>query len=182
MTRHDDRSSRPIGKAHVRRIATGEADLLRAVRLRALADAPLAFGSNHAREVAFPPDTWRNRARNGAASDRQATFFAVAPGATTPVGVATCVRDADEPDRAHLYGMWVAAEARGMGAGAALVEAVAAWARHAGARLVRTSVTVGNDGAARLYARAGFRDTGTREPLGHSGAEVAVLERALEPR
>jgi ribosomal protein S18 acetylase RimI-like enzyme len=44
---------------------------------------------------------------------------------------------------------------------------------------VRTEVTVGNDGAARLYERAGFRDTGERGPLGHSDARTALLERAL---
>jgi GNAT superfamily N-acetyltransferase len=78
--------------------------------------------------------------------------------------------------------MWVAPEARAAGAGAALVEAVAGWAGANGARTLRTAVTVGNDGAARLYERTGFRATGEREPLGHSDAEVAVLERALTPQ
>jgi hypothetical protein len=41
-------------------------------------------------------------------------------------------------------------------------------------------VTIGNKPAARLYARAGFVDTGGREPLGHSDAETALLERALD--
>jgi GNAT superfamily N-acetyltransferase len=77
--------------------------------------------------------------------------------------------------------MWVAPEARMAGAGGALVEAVAEWAADHGAHVLRTSVTVGNDGAAQLYERSGFRATGEREPLGHSDAEVAVLERPLTP-
>jgi lactoylglutathione lyase len=40
-------------------------------------------------------------------------------------------------------------------------------------------VTTGNEPAARLYARAGFRDTGRREPLGHSDAETVMFERPL---
>jgi ribosomal protein S18 acetylase RimI-like enzyme len=42
-----------------------------------------------------------------------------------------------------------------------------------------TQVTVGNDAALRLYQRAGFADTGEREPLGHSDAMAIVLGRPL---
>ena len=95
--------------------------------------------------------------------------------------MASGVIDDEDPSLAHLYAMWVAPEARRSGAGAALVDAVVAWAAAHGALRVRTEVTVGNDGAARLYERTGFRATGEREPLGHSDAEVAILERALAP-
>ena len=54
-----------------------------------------------------------------------------------------------------------------------------AWASERGARTMRTAVTIGNAAAARLYERAGFRDTGLREPLGHSDSQTAVLERPL---
>jgi hypothetical protein len=47
----------------VRRLAPGEVELLRDIRLRALKDAPLAFGSTYAREVAFAPAEWERRAR-----------------------------------------------------------------------------------------------------------------------
>jgi ribosomal protein S18 acetylase RimI-like enzyme len=165
------------GGVRVRRVRADEADTLRAVRLRALADTPLAFGSTHAREAAHPPERWLAWARDSAAGSAQATFLAV-DGADAPVGLAFAVIDAGA-GHAHLYSMWVAPEARGCGAGAALVAAVLEWTRAGGARTLRTSVTVGNDAAARLYERAGFRDTGAREPLGHSDAEVAVLERDL---
>ena len=54
-----------------------------------------------------------------------------------------------------------------------------AWAAERGVRTLTTSVAEGNAAAARLYAGAGFADTGRREPLGHSDAVVAVLERVL---
>jgi hypothetical protein len=37
----------------------------------------------------------------------------------------------------------------------------------------------GNAAGAALHGAAGFADTGWREPLGHSDAVVAVLERPL---
>jgi ribosomal protein S18 acetylase RimI-like enzyme len=206
-----------VRPARVRRVRADEGPLLRAVRLRALADTPLAFGSTHAREAAYPSERWERWARESAAGARQATFLAIAgeagdPGATagaaeaqdadgpadaaaeapdieapgTPnpthaVGLAFAKIADDDRHDAHLYAMWVAPEARGTGAAAALLDAVVAWTTKQGARTLHTNVTTGNEPAARLYARAGFRDTGRREPLGHSGAETAVLERALAP-
>jgi ribosomal protein S18 acetylase RimI-like enzyme len=160
--------------ATVRRLRADEHALLRDVRLRALRDAPLAFGSTLAREQAFTPGEWQRRAAAGAAGEEQAAFI-VEPGA----GLAIGRLDDDDRAVAALYAMWVAPEARGTGAGRALVEAVAQWATERGARTLHTSVTEGNAAAAALYSAAGFVDTGRREPLGHSDAVVAVLERVL---
>jgi GNAT superfamily N-acetyltransferase len=154
----------------VRRLGAGEAALLRDLRLRALRDAPLAFGSTLAREEAYTPEDW---ARWGTGEGR--VVFIAEPAA----GLASGVIDDDDPTLAHLYAMWVAPEARGSGAGRALVEAVVAWAAERGAQRLTTSVTEGNVVGAALYAAAGFADSGRREPLGHSDAVVAVLERPL---
>ena len=88
---------------------------------------------------------------------------------------------ADDPQaRAPVLHVGRARGAR-PGAARALVDAVAGWTAAKGARALQTAVTIGNEAAARLYARAGFVDTGRREPLGHSDAETAVLERPLDP-
>jgi hypothetical protein len=47
---------------HIRRIRADEGPRLRALRLRALAEAPMAFGSTLAHEQGFPDDIWRERA------------------------------------------------------------------------------------------------------------------------
>jgi ribosomal protein S18 acetylase RimI-like enzyme len=169
----------PPGAIRIRSIAAGEADTLREVRLRALADTPLAFGSTHACEAAYPRERWTTWASDSADGARQATHFAIASESDAVVGLVVTVIDAEDAALAHLFAMWVAPEARNRGAGGALVAASVAWATARGAARLRTSVTVGNDGAARLYARAGFHDTGLREPLGHSDAETIVLERPL---
>jgi ribosomal protein S18 acetylase RimI-like enzyme len=171
-------AARPSGGIRVRRIRADEADTLREIRLRALADEPLAFGSTHAREAAYPAEQWAARARESADGPQRVTFFAEADGGQAPLGMAFTVID-DDTTLAHLFAMWVTPQARGSGAGGALVAAVVEWATARGARTLRTAVTVGNDPAARLYERAGFRDTGIREPLGHSDGVTAVLERRL---
>jgi ribosomal protein S18 acetylase RimI-like enzyme len=158
----------------VRRLGAGEADRLRAVRLRALGDAPMAFGSTLAREEGYEPETWERWAADSASGERQAIFIA-----EPEAGMATGVIDDEDPALAHLYAMWVTPDARGSGAGRALLDAVLAWATERGAERLTTSVTDGNAAARALYQAAGFTDTGRREPLGHSDAVVAVLERRL---
>ena len=160
--------------ATVRRLGAGEADLLRDLRLRALGDAPMAFGSTLAREEGYEPERWERWAAESASGERQAIFIA-----EPEAGMASGVLDDEDPALAHLYAMWVAPQARGTGAGKALVQAVLAWAADRGAERLTTSVTEGNAAAAALYAAAGFADSGRREPLGHSEAVVAVLERPL---
>ena len=56
----------------VRRLGAHEADLLRDVRLRALGDAPMAFGSTLAREEGYAPEKWERWAAESATSERQA--------------------------------------------------------------------------------------------------------------
>jgi GNAT superfamily N-acetyltransferase len=115
-------AARPTGQVRVRRIRPDEAHALRDVRLRALADEPLAFGSTQAREAAYPAEQWAAWARDSADGPTQATYFAtVEPDDGTPVGMAFAVVHADDATLAHLFAMWVAPEARGTGAGGALV-------------------------------------------------------------
>jgi ribosomal protein S18 acetylase RimI-like enzyme len=163
--------------ADVRRLGPDESELLRDLRLRALRDAPLAFGSTHAREAGRTPQQWRQWVQDATAGERQ-VFFVAEPAA----GLANGFIDRDDPDLAHLFAMWVAPEARRGGVGRALLDAVIAWAVQRGARRLVASVTEGNDGAARLYAAAGFVPTGARTPLGHSDATTLMVELRLDGR
>src|SRR5262245_51517350 len=60
----------------IRRIRADEGLWLRDIRLRALADSPMAFGSTLVREQAYPETLWCERAENGAAGDKSVTFVA----------------------------------------------------------------------------------------------------------
>lgn len=166
----------------VRRIRADEGPSLRTLRLRALAEAPMAFGSTLAREQAFTDDVWRERARRGAAGVDGATFVAERTGQW--VGIATGLsHDPEVPDdpRPALVGMFVCPEARGCGAGGALVDAVAGWARERGAPGLTLWVTATNAPAIALYVRCGFKPTGEARPLEHSPAD-ALIRMVLELR
>jgi GNAT superfamily N-acetyltransferase len=148
----------------VRRIRADESLRLRALRLRALADAPAAFGSTLAREEAFADDVWQERAAGGAAGEDRVTY--VAEDGERWIGMATGLMDAGR--RFDLVGMFVEPEARGRQVGGSLVESVTAWARGQGATRLHLWVTSTNEPALRLYCRSGFRPTGESQPLDHT--------------
>lgn len=161
--------------ARVRQIRADEGPRLRALRLRALADSPWAFGSTLAREEAFTDDVWQERAALSAAGEDRVTF--IAEDDDRWIGMATGLM---EPGgRLDLVGMFVAPAARGQRLGAALVEPVATWARGRGAARLHLWVTTTNEPALRLYRRAGFHPTGRTQALDHTPS-LQELEMARE--
>lgn len=153
----------------VRPFTADEWPAYRAIRLRALADAPDAFGSTLAAEEALAPETWAARLARSATSGIDRALAAEANGEL--VGLAWAKEDADEAAIVNLYQMWVAPQARGQGVAGALLDEAVRWAVERGAQAVQLGVTCTNAGALRLYQRAGFVDTGVREPL-RPGAEL----------
>ena len=141
----------------VRRVGPDEWTELRDVRLRALADAPYAFASTHAREAAFGEAEWQRRIGGGP------WWLARVDG--VPVGIVAGYVTEDDGDVRHLVAMWVEPAHRGYGAAAPLVEAVCRWAADDGGRAVSLWVADGNDRARRFYERLGFTGTGERQPL-----------------
>lgn len=138
----------------VRRLRPDEWAVAKALRLRALQDAPDAFWVTAEQEATTSPAEWRERVGRAEA----ATFVASDHGAD--VGLAVGAPHHDRPGVAGLYAVWVAPEARGRGVGRALVGQVIAWARAAGYRSLRLVVGDANIPAQRLYADAGFAATG----------------------
>ena len=156
----------------IRRIRAHEAAPLRALRLHALADAPLAYSSTLAREQDYPDEVWRERAVGSSEGCDRATF--IAEDGARWVGMATGLARPDDPEgaAASLVSMFVDRAARRAGVGAALVQAVSGWARSCGAQRLSLWVTVGNDPAVALYRHCGFRSTGVTKPLPHAPTHV----------
>jgi GNAT superfamily N-acetyltransferase len=135
---------------------------LRDVRLRALAEAPYAFGSTIERELGRTEAEWREWAARGRGG-RGVTF--VAAGDERFVGLAAGFPEEEEPDAVHLVAMWVDPSVRRTGVGRALIDGVVRWARDGGARAVHLWVADGNEPAVALYRTFGFEPAGTRQPL-----------------
>jgi ribosomal protein S18 acetylase RimI-like enzyme len=160
---------------HVRRLREDEVDVLRDIRLRALADAPWAFGSTYAHERAYAPERWA-----WFAGQTNSVVYVALDG-ESGVGMAGGFVPDEPPDTVQVWGMWVAPEARGHGLARALLESVIGWARERGAATVRLVVTDHELArpAAALYRSLGFAPTGEREPLdGERDLETIVMSRA----
>ena len=147
----------------VRPLAGDEWPLYRTLRLRALQDAPSAFGSTLTREQAFKDEDWAWRLGLAATSGRDRPLVAELDGAAA--GLAWAKFDADDQQVVNLFQMWVAPEGRGQGVAAALLAEALAWARSRKARTMQLGVMDGNDAARKLYERAGFIAMGIPQPV-----------------
>lgn len=164
----------------VRRIQAGEGAVLREARLRALADAPLAFGSTLAEMQAQPLAYWQQRAAKAAAGDEQALFIAIDDGRW--LGMAGGVMEPERPGTGAVISMWVDPLARRAGFALELLAVVSAWCARRGAERLELWVTESNSAARALYRRAGFAETGGRQPLpSHPWLDEIEMAKALPP-
>jgi ribosomal protein S18 acetylase RimI-like enzyme len=163
----------------IRTLHPADWPVYRALRLRALADAPAAFCSTYAEESQRGDDAWAARLAAPALGAHQQGWPFAAELDGTPVGLAWVKLDAQDGASASLYQVWVAPEARGRGVGAALVEAAIAWARARRAHALQLQVTSGDGAAARLYRRLGFVDAGAPVPRPGSGLSEQAMVLTL---
>jgi GNAT superfamily N-acetyltransferase len=147
---------------------------LRSLRLEALQDSPLAYGSTHEREVLSLDREWREQAAAASAGEEEVGFAAIAAGRW--VGMALGYL---EPPVAHLIAVYVTPDWRQRGIGRAVSEAVVSWARERSARAVLLSVSDWNDGARRVYESIGFVPTGVKKSLPWNPS-VTESEMALQ--
>lgn len=141
----------------LRRLLATEWRELRDLRLHALRDAPLAFGSTYEREVAYTDEHWQREAAAAEAGISEVDIVAVVDGAH--VGMARgYVGSADEPDPrpvVWLIAVYVDPAWRGKGLGRSLSEKVVAWARECDVGEVLLHVADWNTPARRAYESLG---------------------------
>jgi GNAT superfamily N-acetyltransferase len=114
-----------MGDVRIRLVTREEWQRARELRLRALADAPDAFGSTRERERGLGHSGWIDWIEGW---EGATNVMFVAERDEGWIGMALGSRTGDEAE-AHLYGMWVEPAWRARGVGAKLVERVLSWAR-----------------------------------------------------
>ena len=150
----------------IERLGPDDWQEFRDIRLRALADAPTAFGMTLADAEQNAADHWRGRLAQEdpilAVRDERA-LVAMGAGWHPP----------EEPERMMVWGMWTAPEARRRGHARALLTWLVEHAQSQGVTTVELHVTEGNDGARWLYQQCGFVPTAEWTPL-REGSDLRI--------
>jgi ribosomal protein S18 acetylase RimI-like enzyme len=133
--------------ARIEQLRPGEGDRWRCIRLKALREAPYAFGTTYAEATQWSVARWE------AQVVEFATFVAVRD--ERDIGVARGAAH-HRSDALELVSLWVDPMARRRGIAAQLIDKVATWATAAGATVLVLDVVADNPAAIALYDRAGF--------------------------
>ncbi len=158
----------------VRRLAVGEWQTYRDMRLKSLQESPEAFVKTYDEEKDFEESVWLDRMRR---ADR---LIATQNG--TDIGILS-MRPADEEfeDAGEIFGLWVRPELRGQGVAVALFqEAVAEALKDGHEHLVYWVGTENGPGVAFASAR-GFRPSEARRPMegAHEGEQEIAMVLSL---
>jgi ribosomal protein S18 acetylase RimI-like enzyme len=139
-------------------------ETVKPLRLRALREDPDSFGSTLEREQDRPDADWHIWVNDSL----------IAFDGDTPVGMGNVKVEAE---RATIFGMWVAPEARGKGVGELLLRALI---ERAGNRPITLCVAQDAHAARRLYERLGFEPDGTSGTL-RPGSAIRTLDLTRRP-
>jgi GNAT superfamily N-acetyltransferase len=158
--------------ATIERLSAGDGGRLRAIRLRALRDAPDAFGTTLDEATSQPPESWELQL------NQLVTFVAAASGCDAGI-VRGALHDRFN-DTGYLLSMWVAPETRRQGIGSALIDAVVDWARTEGLNYLLLDVAEMNAPAIGLYTRKGFVPNGAFSTLPPPREHVREIQMAMK--
>ena len=149
----------------IRPLTASDAEARRALRLEALRDFPIAYGSTYEAEAEHPID------RFAQLPPQDDGLVAGAFVGDQLIGIAIIMRSSALKGRhwAHIYSMYVKPTYWGSGVAEALVQYVLEFARGR-FEYVELSATEGNERAKRFYERLGFREYGLRPASMRNGA------------
>ena len=149
----------------IRRVETHESDQYRAIRLRALADAPEAFATTYAQAAARRPDEWVGLVERMSAVPGCGYWIAEAADGAW-IGLAGSYRSETEDGLIELIQVWTDPAARRTGVGRRVIDALIGHGRPFAPLGFGLWIADGNDAARLFYESLGFAvATTTAEPF-----------------
>ena len=146
-----------------------EWSLYRETRLRALADAPLAFCQTLADAQQIPDQEWQARLVCDRPDSLHLPIKALWEDAI--VGMAWGRINKADPQTAHLFQMWVDSKFRRLGIGKSIMHFFLEWAKTNAASQAQLGVTCRHDAPYQLYQSFGFQPSGEPEAMRDGSAE-----------
>jgi ribosomal protein S18 acetylase RimI-like enzyme len=135
----------------------------RQLRLEALQESPLAFGSTYQEQLAKPDAYWQSRLQD--AADGEKSWLRFARAGTRLVGLLGAFRGRHEDhtvsDEATVIAVYVSPDWRGRGVSILLMQSILDALRENGFRLAHLGVNGQQTAAVNLYLRFGFAITRT---------------------
>ncbi len=162
----------------VRRVRPDEVGPYREMRLRALREAPDAFGTTLASALARDDAEWSGMVVRSATSDDFA-LFVLDRGDGRLAGSAAAMANPQHQDMGVIQ-MWLDADLRGQGWADALLAAAEGHARGLGRTACALWVVETNEPARRFYERCGYTFTGITE-MNERGLKECLMRRVLPP-
>jgi ribosomal protein S18 acetylase RimI-like enzyme len=161
----------------IRRIRADEGLAYREVRLRALKQAPDAYGTTFAEASTRTETEWTEFARRSAESETFA-LFVLDRGDGSLAGLAAISMEEGVPEEGTVFQMWIDEDLRGTEWGSGLLAAAERHGESLGARSITLSVEDDNPRARRFYDRAGYTLTGASEG-NRRGGQTLEMRRWL---
>ncbi len=128
------------------------------IQLEALKEDPQAFGANYSESVDFSDDKWQERPSN-----KDSLIF-VAKDEETPIGLVGIHFENDQDERvAHIWGMYISSNYRGMGLGKKLINKALDTVKKTQVKKVKLMVECEPTPAQMLYKSLGFEISGTTD-------------------
>jgi len=163
----------------IRKLDPHEWRVYRDLRLRSLAESPDVFATTLAEAQQRSDADWQRQVASRADSRSQAAL--VAEIEAQQVALAWCQFDDSNPNRVHLFQMWVHPSFRRLGIARELLNVAIRWAATQEAQEIVLSVPSRQSAAVRLYSSAGFLPVGDLQPL-RPGSELLAQTMKLDLR
>ena len=157
---------------NVRKIKTNEFELYKSLRIRALTDAPYAFGGTRDEAINKPIGWYKKETLRWSKSEKSTIFIAFSD--EIAIGLVGAFFE-NKTGRAFICSMWVDPEFRKSGVGNSIVKKSSYWLSDRGGSSIFAWVAESNKSAIRFYKSLGFVATNEKETLPSNPGESEIL-------